>query len=112
MKDLPTTPTSGSSFSTDRFKAVPLLQFFVNASVVSFMISFCHYLFPINPSIGAPGRLSFVIPGYPSLIFLLCEYVHCFQWSFRLDSIINIGRSISSPRLTGYQCYQKKEYRI
>ena len=72
-------------FSTDRSKAVPLLQFFVCASVKFVR----HYLFFISPSFGASGRLFFLIvtfPGYLS-IFLQCLY----DWAqlFKANDVVS-----------------------
>ena len=54
-----TSLSPSSFFYFNRFKAVPLLQFFfVFASVVSYaaLFFFCRYLFLISPSFGASGR--------------------------------------------------------
>ena len=62
------------SFSTDHFKAVLLLQFFLRQWFHLWHL-FCHYLFLISPSAGATGRLGFVIVAF------LCIFTYVFDTS-------------------------------
>ena len=58
------------SFSTDRSKAVSLLQLFiVYVSVVSYVAFIWHYMFLISPSFDA-GGLCFVIVLFPGHLHL------------------------------------------
>ena len=51
-----------SSFPTDRFKAVLLLQFFFVCASVVLYVRLCRpYLFLISPSFGVSGGLCFVV---------------------------------------------------
>ena len=55
-----------SSFSPDRSKTGPSLQFFfVRASVVSYVTFVFHYLFLISPTFGTSGSLYFVTAAFP-----------------------------------------------
>ena len=80
------TVSPSSFFSTDRFKAVPLLQFiFDRGSVFSYVTSFCHCLFLISP-FGASGRRC----------FLTMAFLGIFNYSFVIRNSLIAFRTESS----------------
>ena len=57
---------SPRSFSTDRFKVVPILECFLSLCQRFYMCRLvCYCLFLICPSFGTSGRLCFVIVAFP-----------------------------------------------